>query len=299
MSTKVPVTVVILAKDEVINLKRTLAPLLSWAEEVVVIDSGSSDGTQAFARTLGARVLENRYEYHAQQINWAIAALAASAQPWILLLNADELPDGELKEEIGRVTGSTNLGQSAYYLNVKAMFMGRWIKHGGFYPLRVVRLFRMGKARCEDRMMDEKLLVDGPIGALRGHLIDENLKGLDYWIFKHAAYSSAEAEDYLRRCSGTEGESIEARWFGDYASRKRKMKRLYDRLPLLYRARWYYWYRMWVRLGFLDGREGRIFHYLQAYWYRYLVDVKIISRREASKRAAEAPSEKVETGVLN
>jgi glycosyltransferase involved in cell wall biosynthesis len=276
VNNKVPVTVILLCKDEVVNLSRTLKVLIEWAEDVVVIDSHSSDGTADFAKTAGARVFQNAYEYPAQQVNWAIDTVSKTAQPWMLVLNADELPDEQLRKEIQKVVTCDNPRAAAYYINFKIIFMGRWIRHGGFYPFLVVRLFKKGQARCEDRKMDEKFIVNGRVDRLKGHVIDENLKGLDYWLTKHCAYSSREAEDFLRRRQGAQGASVAESWTGDYASRKRSMKKLYDRLPLLYRARWYYWYRMWFRLGFLDGSEGRIWHYLQGYWYRYLVDVKIV-----------------------
>jgi hypothetical protein len=106
---------------------------------------------------------------------------------------------------------------------------------------------------------------------------------MEYWIAKHNAYSSREAEDYFGRRLGQQGKSIQGKWLGDFAARKRILKRIYDRLPLMYRARWYYWYRMWLRFGFLDGPEGRIYHYLQGYWYRYLVDIKIRERQMAGR----------------
>lgn len=289
MSNRLQVTVVILAKDERINLGRILPVLVGWAEDVVLIDSGSSDGTQEYAASEGARVLPHPYEYHAQQVNWALDNLGPEAKPWILLLNADELPDERLREEIRKVVDSTKQCCAAYYLNFKIMFMGRWIKYGGFYPFRVVRFFQRGKARCEERKMDEKLLADGRVGRLEGHVIDNNLKDLSYWVEKHNAYSSREAQDYLQRQRGQLQETIRPGWTGDYAARKRSMKKLYDRLPLLYRARWYYWYRVWVRLGFLDGPEGRIWHYLQGYWYRYLVDVKILGLRQRAMKGSTKP----------
>jgi hypothetical protein len=133
--------------------------------------------------------------------------------------------------------------------------------------------------------MDEKIVVDGAVGYLPGHVLDDNRKDLSYWIVKHDAYASREADDYLRRRRGELVTAIEPRWLGDPAQRRRKLKQVWDRLPLLVRPRLYYAYRLVARLGFLDGREGRIWHYLQGYWYRYLVDVKILERlREEGRR---------------
>ncbi len=289
--TKLPLTVVFLARDEESNLGRSLPVAVDRAADVVVVDSFSTDSTFEFAQRLGARVFRNRYEYHAQQVNWAIEHLGVDAGPWVLLLNADEVPDDELWEEIGRVVTSEDAPCDGYYLNFKVYFMGRWIRHGGYYPLLVLRLFRRQRARCENRRMDEKIIVDGPIGRLRGHVIDDNRKGLSYFVLKHDAYASREAEDFVRRREGEPGYSIDPDSLGDFAKRKRRAKQIYDRLPLLLRARLYFWYRMYVRLGFLDGREGRAYHYLQGYWYRLLVDLKILERQKREARTDDSRRE--------
>lgn len=282
----IPVTVLILAKDEVVNLVHTLPLLVEWAQDVVVIDSFSTDGTPELARKMGARVLQNNYEYHAQQINWGLGHLGEASQDWILLLNADELPDEALREEIARAIDGDRSAISGYILTFKVFFMGRWIRHGGTYPLHVLRLFRRSSAWCEDRRMDEKIVVNGAVGKLAGHVIDENRKDLSYFILKHDAYASREAQDYLRRRRGELTSLIEPRWFGDRPQRRRKLKSVYDRLPLFLRATLYYWYRMYLRLGVLDGPEGRVWHFLQGYWYRYLVDVKILEMRKRGEGAS-------------
>jgi glycosyltransferase involved in cell wall biosynthesis len=287
---KIPLTAIVLARDEVPNLRRTLPKLVERLTDVVVVDSYSSDGTPGLAEAMGARVLAHGYEYHAQQINWALRRLGEDAERWMLILNADELPDAHLLTSIEDALGTMPNDYHGYLLTFKVYFMGRWIKHGGYYPLRVLRLFRRGLARCEDRRMDEKILVDGPIGTLAGHVIDWNVKRLEYFVDKHNSYSTREAHDFLMRRSSAPADALAGALFGSGPERRRWMKRVYDRLPLRVRARMYYWYRLYARLGFLDGPEGRAFHFLQAYWYRYLVDLKIQeAQRQEGGRAPNDP----------
>lgn len=281
---RIPLTVVVLTKDEEMNLERTLPILAAWAEDIVLVDSYSTDGTVPFGERYGARILQNEYHHHSQQINWALTRLGERAQEWVLLLNADELPDAALRAQIERAVLERPPLQDAYSLSFRVHFLGKPIRHGGACP-PVVRLFRRGMASCEDRLMDEKLIVRGRVGHLAGSVIDDNVKGLDYFITKHIAYSAREAKDYLLRKSAPPSEGVAARWFGQAAGRRRAMKQLYDKLPLFWRARLYYWYRLYFRLGFLDGREGRAFHFLQGYWYRYVVDLQI---SEALRRPPKA-----------
>lgn len=283
---KLPVIAVVLTKDETVNLRRTLPVNVAAFSEVLIVDSFSSDGTVEMAREFGAAVVQNEYAYPSQQINWALGAAKSSAQPWVLLLNADELPSEMLLRSMAqRLTADCQF--AGFFLNFKVYFLGRWIRHGGYYPLWVVRLFRNGKGRCEGRKQDEKIIVEGPLGRLKGHLIDENQKGLEYFIAKHDQYAAREAADYLERRAGQAQGGIQPKALGDPAQRRRFYKSWYDRLPLFYRATAYYWFRMYLRLGVLDGREGRAFHFLQARWYRTLVDLKIV---EQMRRAGPSAS---------
>jgi hypothetical protein len=230
------------------------------------------------AEKYGCKVFQHHFENQAQQFNWALDNLEIK-NDWILRLDADEYLTEELKEEIAQELTNANLMRTnaennrrdfadinGFYIKRRVYFMGRWIKHGGYYPIWFLRLFRKGKVKSEQRAMDEHIvLLEGRTEKLKNDFIDNNKKGLSDWIQKHNNYASREAADVLR---------------GDYGTKKKK---IYYRLPLFCRAFLYFIYRYFIRLGFLDGKEGLIFHFLQGFWYRFLVDAKIYEARKIKK----------------
>jgi hypothetical protein len=165
--------------------------------------------------------------------------------------------------------------------------MGRWIKHGGRYPEYLLRIFRTGKDSCEMKIMDEHIVLsEGKMITFRHDLIDNNQKDLEWWTAKHNWYSNREVIDHQMNLSGQS--FVEA----GGSSNQAKMKRIvkdggYYKLPMFFRAHLYFIYRYYFKLGFLDGTEGRIFHFLQAYWYRFLVDAKIFQCEKNGKKMSE------------
>ena len=258
------ITLIILTKDEEKNIEDAIRSAWTIASRIVVVDSGSSDETVRIAESLGAEVFLHAWEGHAKQFNWALDHCGVIT-PWAFRLDADERISGELAEEIGALPDEP--GVDGYEMRWRVYFMGKWIRHGGTHKPYFLRLFRYGKGRVENRLMDEHILVEGSVRRLRGDLIHYDYKGLDAWLIKHIGYSSLEIAS---QCSP---ESAEA----GRAGQKRRRAAYYS-LPPFLRARLYYWYRYYGQLGFLDGREGRIFAFLQAYWYRYLVDAKLYER---------------------
>ena len=155
-------------------------------------------------------------------------------------------------------------------------FQGRLIRWGGVFPVEVLRVFRHGRGACENRWMDEHIKVAGPTVAVAGELIDDNLQPLTWWTDKHNHYASREAVDLLNLQYGFMPQDSVASLHGAQAGVKRWVKEvLYARLPGGLRAFAYFLYRYGLRLGFLDGPAGTAFHFLQGFWYRYLVDAKV------------------------
>jgi len=288
---KLPISVIILTYNEEIHLERLLKNIAGWADEIFIVDSFSTDKTLEIVKTLtnadytrtdadgqygsafshygSVTIVQHPFENQAQQFNWALENLDIKNE-WILRLDADEYLTEELKEEIrvNPLLNNQDPRQSAsivngFYIKRRVYFMGRWIKHGGYYPIWFLRLFRKGKAKSEQRAMDEHIvLLEGRAEKLKNDFIDDNKKGLSDWIQKHNNYASREAADVLR---------------GDYGTKKKK---IYYRLPLFCRAFLYFIYRYFIRLGFLDGKEGLIFHFLQGFWYRFLVDAKLYEMKK-------------------
>ena len=279
-------TVIILTKDEARHIERAIASVKPVATDIVVVDCGSHDDTVAKATAAGARVLHHPWTNYATQFNWALDQIKGISG-WVLRLDADEIVTPELLAEIQSglpdVAGIT-IGRSM-------CFMGQPVRHGGLFPIRVLRLFRNGKGRCETRWMDEHIIVDGPLAAFSGQIVDDNRHSLDWWTAKHNSYASREVVDILNKEFGFLPQDVlAARTTGKQAAVKRWIKEeLYARLPLGARAAVYFLYRFVLRGGFLDGPQARAFHFLQGFWYRYLVDAKLAEVRRHMARKVVDP----------
>lgn len=267
-------SVIILAQDEARHIERCIASVRAAATRVIVVDSGSTDGTQELARAMGAEVLHNRWVNHATQFNWALDT-AQIATDWIMRLDADEVVLPALRE---RLAALADFDAAGVTINRQIHFLGRWIRWGGIYPVRILRLWRAGRGRCENRWMDEHILVDGAVVHWDCDIADINLNTVGWWTAKHNGYATREAiEELLRE---TRADSADGGSIGGQAGTKRWIKRnVYARLPLGLRALAYFIYRYFIRLGFLDGWQGLAFHGLQGGWYRFLVDVKLHEMR--------------------
>lgn len=277
-------TVVILTKNEERHITRALASVSGIADQCVVVDSGSTDRTVELAEAAGAQIRVNPFITQAQQFNWAIDQLPEETD-WVLRLDADEIVTPDLAAQIREALRTFGSETKGVYVSRLMHFLGRRIRWGGVFPIRVLRLFRHGAGRCEDRWMDEHILVNGATADLLGEIIDDNLNSLTWWTEKHNSYASREVVDLLNLEYGFMAhETVAGLSGGQQASVKRWLKeRVYARLPGGVRAFVYFLYRYVVRLGFLDGKEGTAFHVLQGFWYRYLVDMKLYEVRTYMK----------------
>lgn len=278
-------TVVILTKNEELHIARALASVESIAERRVVVDSGSTDRTVDIARESGADVLFNPWTNYATQFNWALDRLPEDTK-WVLRLDADEIVTEVLALEIGERLGALSSDAVGVFVSRRMRFLGRPIRWGGLFPVRVMRLFRHGRGRCEKRWMDEHIIVDGSVAEFDGEIIDDNLNSLSWWTDKHNAYASREVVDLLNlEFSFSEHETVADLRGGRQVGIKRWLKeRIYAHMPGGSRAFVYFFYRFILRLGFLDGKEGTAFHVLQGFWYRYLVDMKLHEVRQYMRR---------------
>lgn len=264
------ITVIILTKNEEKNIEKCITSAKQIARRILVIDSGSTDDTVSMARANGAEVFFHEWPGHAAQFNWALDHCGIQTT-WVFRLDADERISEGLAREIMKKIGKQSAQHvDGFEMRWRVYFMGKWIKHGGTYKPYFLRLFRRGKGRVENKLMDEHIIVDGRVERLDGSLIHYDYKGLDAWLGKHIWYSQLEVRMYQTQGDLSGGNQIQ------------KQKRgFYYKLPYFLRARIYFWYRYYIQMGFLDGVEGKIFLFLQAYWYRFLVDARIY---EAEKK---------------
>ncbi len=279
-------TIIILTKNEEQNLRKCIASFKNVAQRIVLIDSYSTDSTVELAKSLGAEVYEHQFENHAAQFNWALENIELRTE-WVMKVDADEELTSELADEIEEKLDNLPTKVNGVILRRRVYFMGRWLRHGGKYPELLLRIFRVGHGMSEMKLMDEHLIVaDGEVVTFKNDFSDNNNKSLEWWINKHNWYSNKEVLDQQMQSNATNGEeSVEENSTSMQAKIKRFLKNHgYYSLPKFVRAHFYYIYRYYFRLGFLDGTEGKIYTFLQAYWYRYLVDAKLFECEKKGTR---------------
>jgi len=269
------VTVVVLTLNEEKNLGACLESVVGWAQEIFIVDSHSTDATHEIAASYGAQIVARKFETHAKQWNWALQTLPISSE-WVLGLDADQCVTPELAAEIACWVGRPqSAGIAGCYLNRRQVFRGRWIRHGGYYPKYLLKLFRRGQAQVnEGDRVDHHFTVNGPVAKLRFDIIEDNRNEADLtaWIEKHNRYALLQAMQEQEQRSRRAARSA---IFGSPDERTIWLKRTWSRLPLYVRPALLFSYRYFIRLGFLDGKQGFIFHFLQSFWYRLLVDIRL------------------------
>lgn len=279
LSEKVPLSVLVPTLDEELNLPRCLESV-AWADQLLVVDSYSSDRTVEIARHFTPHVYQHKFENYSAQKNWALDNLPF-AHEWVFILDADERASLELKTEIeGIVRGE---GRTVgYYVNRRFIFLGRWIKHSGWYPSWNLRLFKYGLARYDERAVHEHMVVKGPVGYLRNDLLHLDERPLEAFVARHNRYSSLEATERLKALRTHNPTRLTADLFGDPVVRKRFLReRIWPRLPA--KPLMLFLYMYFLRLGFLDGWQGFafcMFHFFQ----ELMVGLKMREMRARERR---------------
>jgi glycosyltransferase involved in cell wall biosynthesis len=273
----VRIVAVILAFNEEMHLGRCIDSVKAIGADALVVDCFSKDATLDIARARGAKIVQRKWINYATQFNWALTQVDLDTD-WILRIDADEYLTPELVSQIRTTLPKLGSGIEGVYFGRRMSFQGRLIRHGGVFPIKVLRLFRFGKGQCENRWMDEHIKVAGPTVNLKGELIDDNLNSLTWWTDKHNKYACREVVDLLNlKYHFMPHDTVASLRNSSQAGVKRWLKEeVYARLPRGFRAFAYFLYRYIVRLGFLDGQSGTAFHFLQGFWYRYLVDAKVV-----------------------
>ena len=271
------IAAVILTKNEERHIARSIRSLQGVCEEIWVIDSYSTDRTCEIARSLGAKVIQHPFENQARQFNWALENCPITAT-WIWRVDADEYVESKLARKVLEQINELPTQVNGIYVNKKIVFLGRPLLHGGWYPAPQIKIIRRGYGACENRWMDEHLIVfSGETIYIDGDQTDENLNDLSWWSKKHIDYAGREAINMLLIGYGLDNKSKEVRpkLWGTDAERKRWLKLRYVKAPLFIRPFINFFLRYILKGGFMDGKEGFIWHILQGFWYRMLVDARI------------------------
>ncbi|MBQ6595163.1 MAG: glycosyltransferase family 2 protein [Clostridia bacterium] len=278
------VTAIILTKDEERNIERCLRSVENFAARRVVVDSGSTDRTVELARSLGAEVLVHPFENYARQFNWGVEAAGVTTK-WVLRLDADEcFPDTLCRRLEKLLAEHAEDDVNGLLMESNFYFLGRKIRFGG-PKKRKIMIYRAGFGSIEDRRMDEHTVVEGGRVLEVGERFDHyDFKDLTSWVAKLNWYATREMQDYIEYAEGIHTRQS-GDWVGDRKlnSTRRGKFGFYYRLPMFWRCWMLTVYNYIFRLGFLDGKEGFVYHWMYQRWYRTLVDAKILEYRKDPK----------------
>ena len=267
-------TAIILTRNEEKNLGPCLDSIRDFAARAVVVDCGSTDRTVEIAKAKGAEVVFHEFRYYADQMNWAIDNLGIQTE-WVMRIDADERMTPEVIREASALMEKPR-SEDINGITMEALyyFLGKPIRHG-IRKKRKMLIFRNGYGRMEDRHRDPySILTGGRNVSIRSRFLHYDFKDLSTFIRRYNWYAGRELMDYLegRRLAGAEGEQLDRRL---QAQRKKKFG-VYYKAPRFLRCYLWFLYNYIFRLGFLDGREGFLYHYYECLWYRMLVDSRIL-----------------------
>lgn len=286
------ITTIILTYNEEIHIRRCLENVCSFSKKVYVVDSPSTDKTVEICQDFSnVELVVHKYPGNqAAQFNWALDNLKIDTE-WVLRLDADEYLLPELVDELRTKIPELDTNITGVTFKRRHIFLGKWMKQGT-YPIMILRMFRKGKAKCEQRLMDEHIeLLDGASMTFEHDFVDHNLNNLSWWAQKHVNYAIREAAELLDVEYNITGTNSLARHLSPTTLHKRNLKLKYARQPLFWRSFAYFCYRYFFKLGFLEGKEGFLWHFMQGWWYRTLVDAKIYE----IKKACGNDKEKIKT----
>jgi glycosyltransferase involved in cell wall biosynthesis len=274
------IDVMIIAYNESLNLPRCLAALQGWTNNVFVVDSGSTDGTQEIARSHGATVVHHAWSGYARQKNWGLNNLPLQA-PWTLILDADEVITPEVREKLVEIAAKPvdTVRENGFFINRMTYFLGRPIRHCGYYPSWNLRFFKRGKARYEDRVVHEHMIIDDPVGYIQTPMLHDDRRGLEHYVAKHNRYSTLEAKALYSEMQG-EQMTPAAKLPRETNTRRWLKRNVLPHVPMPWLWRFLYMYVF--RLGALDGQAGLEFCKFIS-MYDYLVVLKLRSLRRMAR----------------
>jgi len=283
----IPLSVLVTTRNEEANVERCLRSVHGFADQVFVLDSESMDRTVEIARRY-AEVHTLAYD-HSRIIPW-IFQWGLDNLPlrndWVLILEADQALTPELRDEIAGLLSRPDVREDGFYIRRRQIFRGKPLRFGGYGSKVLLKLFRRSRSELDPVEQDTRVYVRGPVGRLRAPLEEWNLKedSIQFYLQKHLRYAEAFATEELKRRQGDLPWKTPPRLFGSPDERILWLKDRYYRMPLFIRPALYFFYRYFLLLGILDGKNGFVFHFLQAFWFRLIVDIRL---QELMKEARE------------
>ncbi len=276
-------SIIILTHNEEKNINDCLLSVIGLDCPIFIVDSGSTDDTLKIAEKYNVQVFHHHFENYGQQRNWALENLPIETD-WILNMDADHRMTVELSLDIQRRFSELIPKEiNGFLISRRTIFLGKWIKYGGHYPVYHAILFRKGFGHCEDKLYDQHFVVEGTCETIKADMIDTLTDSLTSFTERHNRWSSLEAEDQFYKYAAEKEGLVKGKLSGNAQQRRRYAKSVYEKFPLFIRPFIYFFIRYFIKLGFLDGKTGLVFHFLQGFWFRFLVDAKIYEMRKKVK----------------
>ena len=275
---KPSLTIIVLTYNEQKHIRRCLSSLMNIAERIIIVDSYSTDLTEKICMEFGSLVefKKNKWINYANQFQWALDNSSITTD-WVMRMDADEYIEDDLESEILYKLNSMSADINAITIRRKYFYKGKWIKYGGVYPLNLLRIWRTGCGRIEQRWMDEHIIVsEAKNTTFSGHIVDDNLNDMRWWTEKHIKYADREVVDLLNIKHHFLKTDNDVKLKGGIQEKiKRILKEnIYFSLSPSLRSFLYFIYRYFFRFGFMDGGRGWDYHLMQGLWYRSYVDIR-------------------------
>jgi glycosyltransferase involved in cell wall biosynthesis len=274
----IPVTLIVTTRNEESNIEKCLRSAYGFIDQVFVIDSESEDETVAISRRY-AEVVNLPYD-HSKIIPW-IYQWGLDNLPirndWVMILEADQELTPELKQELEALFSGRDISESGFYIRRQQVFRGKPLRFGGYGSKYMLKLFRKAAGELDPGETDTRVYVKGDVGTLKSPIIEENRKEDEilFYLAKHLRYADVFAREELQRRQQGFNWKLKPKLFGTPDQRILWLKQVYFRLPLYVRPFVYFFYRYFFLLGILDGKQGGIFHFLQAFWFRLVWDMRL------------------------
>lgn len=281
----IPVTLIVTTYNEERNIEKCLRSAHGFIDQIFVIDSESKDETAAISGRY-AEVVNLPYD-HTKIIPWIYQWGLDNLEirnDWVMILEADQELTPELKQELEKLFSAARIAESGFYIRRKQVFRGKPLRFGGYGSKYMLKLFRRAAGELDPAETDTRVYVKGAVGTLKSPIVEENLKENEilFYLEKHLRYADVFArEEFQRRREGFNWKQ-QPRLFGTPDQRVLWLKQLYFRLPLYVRPFIYFFYRYIILLGILDGKQGGIFHFLQAFWFRLVWDMRLDELQKSS-----------------
>lgn len=282
-NTKLPISVIVLTYNEEQNIKQCLDSIHQWADELFIVDSGSTDQTVQIAQQYTDSIIEHPFENYSKQRNWAQHNLPISNE-WVFHIDADERVTTPLVTQLRDFFSAPTQGIAGLLVRRRIEFMGRHMCHGGIYPTYHCRIFQHALGQCEDREYDQHYLVQGQIFQIEADLTEVTASSLHSWTTRHLKWAQMEAQHLFQQAHVGTGR-VQADRGGNAIERRRWLRAsVYERSPIFLRAYLYFFVRFVLRGGFLDGFPGLIYHTLHGFWFRFYTDAILYELRQDSKK---------------